>query len=112
MITTRVAAACALIAMLVAGSAQAAPKVDGKAIEAAAHGAYLAAINSNNVDKLMATVTDDIVYQSPGEPEIVGKDAVRKWAAGYVDAYSFKWEKTSLGFTVSGDWAFERTPTR
>ena len=29
-------------------------------------------------------------------------------AAAYVDAYRFHWEKTSIGFTVDGDWAFER----
>jgi len=30
--------------------------------------------------------TDDIVYQARGEPEFIGKDAVRKWVAGYFDA--------------------------
>jgi ketosteroid isomerase-like protein len=77
-------------------------------IERAAHGAYVDAINSNDVDRLMAVVTDDIVYQAPGGPEVVGKAAVREWVAGYMAAYRTKWEKTSLGFTVSGDWAFER----
>lgn len=76
--------------------------------EAAAHGAYVAAINSNDTETLMADLTDDIVYQAPGEPEIIGKDAVRKWVAGYFGAYRTKWEKTSIGFTVIGDWAFER----
>ena len=54
---------------LCAGSAQGA---DSKSIEQAAHAAYVAAINSNDVDTLLADLTDDIVYQSPGEPEIVG----------------------------------------
>ena len=39
----------------------------------AVHAAYVDAINTNDVDKLMAVLTDDIVYQSPHEPEIVGK---------------------------------------
>ena len=81
---------------------------EAKSVEAAAHGAYVAAINSNNTDMLMADLTDDIVYQAPNEPEIIGKDAVRKWVAGYFGAYRTKWEKTSIGFTVIGDWAFER----
>jgi ketosteroid isomerase-like protein len=52
----------------------------------AAHGDYVAAINSNDTETLMADLTDDIVYQAPGESEIIGKDAVRKWAAEYFDA--------------------------
>ena len=78
------------------------------AIETAAHGGYVAAINSNDVDTLMADLTDDIVYQAPGAAEVVGKAAVREWVAGYFGAYQTRWEKTSIGFTVSGDWAFER----
>jgi len=90
---------------LCVGSAQAA---DSKSIEQAAHGAYVAAINSNDVDTLLADLTDDIVYQSPGEPEIVGKAAVRKWLAEYFGTTRTHWDKTSIGFVVSGDWAFER----
>jgi hypothetical protein len=41
---------------------------DVKSIEPAAHGACVAAINSNDVNILLADLTDDIVYQSPGEP--------------------------------------------
>ena len=81
---------------------------DAKAVEEAAHGGYVEAINSNDVDTLMADLTDDIVYQAPGASEIIGKAAVRSWAASYFGAYRTKWEKTSMGFTVSGDWAFER----
>lgn len=82
--------------------------VDTAAIEKEAHGGYVGAINSNDVDALMAQLTDDVVYQAPGAPEVVGKAAVREWIAGYFGAYTTKWEKTSIGFTVSGDWAFER----
>lgn len=96
----------AVAALALAGCAK--PKADTKAIEEAAHGAYVKAINSNDVDTLMGDLTDDVVYQSPGEPEIVGKDAVRKWVAPYFGAYRTEWKKTSIGFTVAGDWAFER----
>jgi ketosteroid isomerase-like protein len=81
---------------------------DIAAIEAQAHGGYVAAINSNDVETLMAVLTDDVVYQAPGAPEVVGKAAVKAWVADYFGAYNTKWEKTSIGFTVSGDWAFER----
>jgi ketosteroid isomerase-like protein len=67
-----------------------------------------ASINSNDVDTLLADLTDDIVYQSPGEPEIVGKAAVRKWAVDYFAAFRTHWEKTSIKFVVNGHWAFER----
>lgn len=76
--------------------------------EQAAHGAYVDAINSNDVDKVMAVLTDDIVYQAPGEPEIVGRATVREWLEAYVAGHRAHWEKTSIGFTVEGDWAFER----
>lgn len=79
-----------------------------RAIEAEAHGAYVDAINSNDIEKLMAVLTDDIVYQAPGAPEIIGRDAVREWAGAYFAAYRTRWEKTPFHFTVSGDWAFER----
>jgi ketosteroid isomerase-like protein len=98
----------ALLALALGACAKAAPAPDAKEVEAQAHGGYVAAINSNDIDKFTAALTDDIVYQSPNEPEIVGKAAVRQWAAGYFEAYETKWEKTSIGFTVSGDWAFER----
>jgi len=103
----RIGVIAALAISLSAGSACAAP-INLKSVEATAHDAYVAAINSNDTETLMADLTDDIVYQAPGEPEIIGKDAVRKWVAGYFGAYRTKWEKTSIGFTVIGDWAFER----
>jgi ketosteroid isomerase-like protein len=92
-----------LLAAGCSGSGTPSAPVDVKAIEAAAHGGYVAAINSNNVDTLMDGLTDDVVYQAPGAPEVIGKAAVREWVAGYFGAYRTKWEKTSLGFTVSGD---------
>jgi ketosteroid isomerase-like protein len=81
---------------------------DTRAIEQAAHNGYVAAINSNDIDTLMADLTDDIVYQAPGAPEVVGKAAVKTWAASYFAAYRTRWEKRSIGFTVAGDYAFER----
>ena len=51
---------------------------DIKAIEAAAHGGYVTAINSNNVDTLMEGLTDDVVFQAQGAPEVIGKAAVRR----------------------------------
>jgi len=66
---------------------------DSKSIEQAAHGAYVTAINSNDADTLLADLTDEIVYQFPGEPEIVGKPAVRKWLAEYFGTTRTRWQK-------------------
>jgi ketosteroid isomerase-like protein len=104
--TTRFRVLC-IVAAMAFGVASALAS-DNKSIEQTAHGAYVAAINSNDADTLLADLSDDIVYQSPGEPEIVGKAAVRKWLAKYFGASRTHWEKTSIGFVVSGNWAFER----
>lgn len=69
---------------------------------------YLTAINSNDTETFMAMVTDDVVFQVPHSPEIVGKTAMRDWVAGYYAAYTTKYNKTSLDFTLRGDMAVER----
>src|SRR5215813_9766426 len=88
-----------IVVSLMLGTASARAS-DSKSIERAAHDAYVTAINSNDVDTLLGDLTDDIVYQSPGEPDIVGKAAVRKWLAEYFGATRAHWEKTSIGFVV------------
>ncbi len=99
-----------LLPLVLAGTAcsRITAEPDTQSIETAAHGAYVLAINSNDTDVLMADLTEDVVFQFPGAPELVGKAAVRKWVSDYFGAYQTKWEKTSLGFTVAGDSAFER----
>lgn len=72
------------------------------------HKRYVEAINTNDVDEVLALATDDVVFQHPGSPEVVGKDALREWIQGYLDAFSTSWVKTSIGLTVSGDLAAER----
>jgi len=103
----RIVAIAAFVLSASAWCAETSPS-NAKSVELAAHGAYVFAINSNDTETLMADLTDDIVYQAPNEPEIIGKDAVRKWVAEYFGAYRTTWEKTSFAFTVIGDWAFER----
>jgi ketosteroid isomerase-like protein len=73
-----------------------------------AHEAYAAAINTNDLDSLLAMLTEDVVYLAPNEPALVGKAAVRPWAAEYLKQFKIHWEKTSLEFVVAGDWAFDR----
>jgi len=82
--------------------------IDTTAIARQVHEAYVAAINSNNLDSLLAMFTDDVVYLSPHEPAVVGKAAVRPWGEAYLKAYKIHWDKTTEDFIISGDWAFER----
>lgn len=74
----------------------------------AAHEAYVDAVNSNNVDTFMAVVTDDIVFQAPNMPEVVGRAAVREFVTGYLSAFTTNWDKTQRDFVVSGDRAYQR----
>jgi ketosteroid isomerase-like protein len=97
----------ALICVLAAQSAYA----DDSAADAGArqaHEAYTAAINSNNLESVVAMCTDDVVFLSPNEPALIGKPAVRAWAAAYLKAYKIHWDKAVKGFNVAGDWAIER----
>jgi len=73
-----------------------------------AHEAYVEAINSNDLDRLMDMLTDDVVYMAPNDKPVVGKDAVRPWVEGYFAAYKTHWDKPVQDFVVNGDWAWER----
>jgi ketosteroid isomerase-like protein len=104
-------ASVAALMFITVGCSDATPHAateDVAAIQEAAHDGYVEAINNNDVDGMMEVLTDDIVYQGAGDPEIIGKPAVREFIAAYLDAYETQWDKTSIGFTVNGDWAFER----
>ena len=72
------------------------------------HHAYVAAINSNDTDRILALMSEDIVFQVPGEPELIGKAAVRGWAAGFFAAFEAQWDKTEHALAQSGDLAVSR----
>lgn len=72
-----------------------------------AHDAYVAGINSNNLDTFLATISDDAVFLPPNSEPIAGKPAVGEWVKGYLAAYETKWVKTTKEFVVRGDLAYE-----
>ncbi|WP_373491305.1 nuclear transport factor 2 family protein [Parasphingorhabdus sp.] len=72
------------------------------------HHAYVAAINSNDTDRIIALMDEDIVFQVPGEPELIGNDAVREWAAGFFAGFEEHWDKTERALEQSGDVAVSR----
>jgi uncharacterized protein (TIGR02246 family) len=73
----------------------------------AAHEAYINAINSNNLDNVLAAVTDDIVFLPPNSAAIVGKDQVRPWVEQYFESFHTEWVKTTVELHVQGDLAYE-----
>jgi len=73
-----------------------------------AHDRYLAAINANDLDAFLATVTDDIVFVAPNTPMMVGMSEVEPWVRGYFEAVETAWDKTSIEIVVTDGWAFER----
>lgn len=73
-----------------------------------AHEAYVVAINSNNVERLLAMLTEDVVFLAPNGQPMVGKAAVRPWLEGYIKTFKTHWDKPVQEFVVNGDWAFER----
>ena len=85
------------------GGADYAKKIEKEALQN-----YVTAINSNDLDTFMSMVTDDVIFQIPHGPEIVGADAVREWAGGYYAAYRTNYKKTPLDFALNGDIAVER----
>ena len=45
----------------------------------AAHATYVAAINANQFDQWLGSLSDDVVYFVPNRPAVVGKPAVGEW---------------------------------
>lgn len=72
------------------------------------HSDYVEAINSNDIDKVMALLSDDVVFQVAGEPELIGKSAIREWGASFFEAFDAHYEKAQLAFEKSGMLAIDR----
>lgn len=74
----------------------------------AAHATYVAAINANQFDQWLGSLSDDVVYFVPNRPAVVGKPAVGEWVGRYLQEVTTRWTKPMADFTVSGEWAFGR----
>lgn len=72
------------------------------------HENYVAAINSNDIDRVLALMSDDVVFQVPGEPELIGKAAIQEWADGFFAAFEAHWDKTEHALELSGNLAISR----
>lgn len=67
----------------------------------------LAAFSQGNVDQLLTVFTPDAVLTPPGEPQVSGSEALRKWASGISNQFTVAGEYTGSKVTVAGDWAIE-----
>lgn len=73
-----------------------------------AHDNFVNAINSNDIDSILAMLTHDAVLLPPNSPRLIGEPAIRYWAQGYLAAYETHWVKTTVEFVVLDGWAFEQ----
>ena len=86
----------------------AAPMVDTAADEAAVaavRAAEVASINSGSMD--MSHMTADAVSMPPGEPAIMGTEALTAWLTEFMNAVTPNVTYSTSNFMVSGDWAIE-----
>ena len=72
------------------------------------HQTYVDAINSNDIDRILALMSDEVVFQVPGEPELIGKAAIQEWADGFFAAFEAHWDKIEHTMERSGDLAVSR----
>ena len=66
------------------------------------------AFNEGDLEAFMATVAEDAVYMPPGEPALIGKEAIRNWYTELFDKMSFDATISSDEIEICGDWAIQR----
>jgi len=81
---------------------------DSVAAVLAVRDAWLAALKSRDVGRLMELVTDDIVMMHPNGRTDTGKDAVRADFERFFQQFTADQRVASDETVVSGDWAFDR----
>ena len=74
--------------------------------------AWLAALKSGDVDRLMEMVTEDVVVMHPNGRTHVGKAVVRADFERFFQQFAVDQEVVSDETVVSGDWAFDRSRVR
>jgi uncharacterized protein (TIGR02246 family) len=80
---------------------------DVKAIEKLGE-EFFAGVNTEDLDRRMATMDPDVVITPPGRPSIVGKEEIRRLSHEYSATYE---EKCSLVYDeveTAGHWGFAR----
>ena len=97
-----------LLALIAVTASGCAPKVDVEADKAAIRTLHDQTAAASNAGDLAALFTDDAVFMPPNEPAVIGKEAIRTWAQGLFDQFTFEETVTTEEVQVAGDWGFTR----
>jgi ketosteroid isomerase-like protein len=68
---------------------------------------YVDAENAGNVDGILETCRDDIVFIPPEAPPVNGIDASREFLGEFLDAFDITIELSRETISVAGDVAYE-----
>lgn len=68
---------------------------------------YVKAENAGDVDGILETCRDDIVFIPPEAPPVRGIDASREFLGEFLDAFDITIELSRETITVAGDFAYE-----
>ena len=66
------------------------------------------AVNSGNVDAYVACFAEDGMLMPPGQPIVIGKQAIKAWIAGLFNEFNATVSCTTQEFRIATDWAFNR----
>jgi uncharacterized protein (TIGR02246 family) len=114
----------ALLGILTFGASSACRPVDGRDKEAAkaapslsaideasirsADSAFMAAANAGDADAVAAVYADDATLLAPNLPPQKGRDAIKAFWGGFLDAYTVRFEVASDTIEGRGDLAYNR----
>ena len=70
--------------------------------------AWSEAAVSKDVESVLSFWTDDAIVYPPGQPPVVGKDALRRYVTeGFaIPGFSIRWETSAFEVSASGDMAY------
>ncbi len=103
---------CLVICMLALSACV--QRVDSEADRAAIREAgmiLMDALNTDDVDGILAGLTEDHLTMAPNEPTL-DMSNLRTWHQARVDQFVSKFEFSSEEIIASGDWAFQRWALR
>lgn len=69
---------------------------------------HVAALNAGDGEAWAALFADDSVQMPPNAPANVGKESIRHWSTGLLNAFRVQFALTVDEVRVFGDWGFER----
>lgn len=68
---------------------------------------YVEAENAGDVEGILATCAEDVVFIPPESPPVRGKDAAREFLGGFLDAFSVDLDLESESIVVDGDLGYD-----